>query len=263
VDSIKQVNITRYKQDIKEEVGDFVISEKPLNIFVNNQYYSTLMCTPMELRELSAGFLFSEGLIKSGGQIKDMEFSSEDIIFVTISEDVKIKNDTRRAIVSGCGRGIVDINIIKEKRLDIIKSSASFNTEDIFKFMKNFNNRSGLFQQTGGVHSCCICGSEGIIEFSEDIGRHNAIDKTIGKCLLNGINMDNKMLFTTGRISSDSVIKTARAGIPVIVSHSGTTDLSIDIAKSLNMTLIGFVRGNRMNIYCDFGRIKSTNKSQP
>ncbi|WP_447413036.1 formate dehydrogenase accessory sulfurtransferase FdhD, partial [Clostridium perfringens] len=85
--------------------------------------------------------------------------------------------------------------------------------------------------------------------FSEDIGRHNAIDKILGKCILNNINRGEKMLFTTGRISSDSIVKTVKAGIPVLVSHSGPTDLAVDMAKSLNLTLIGFARGNRMNIY--------------
>lgn len=249
------INIIRYKSGINEKVEDIVITERPLNIFINNEYYITLMCTPNELEELSIGFLFSQGLIVSKNEIVDIEFSTGDIVFIKLSKEIELHEQHKKAIVSGCGRGIVDLNMINEKELYKVKSKCTFSPESILGCMKEFNTMSGLFLQTGGVHSCCLCGNDGIEMFSEDIGRHNAIDKILGKCLLNNTNRGEKMLFTTGRISSDSIIKTVKAGIPVLVSHSGPTDLAVDMANSLNLTLIGFARGNRMNIYCGIERV--------
>lgn len=255
MDNTRKVYITRYKQGEKVEIEDQVIIEKSLNIFINNEYYSTLMCTPPNLVELTTGFLFSEGIIESKKDIKDIEFSTDDIVFVNLNKELKTGEQNFRAIVSGCGRGALHNNIIGQNNMGAVTSSCVFNSQDILRLMKDFNTRSDLFQKTGGVHSCCICSNSGIEVFTEDIGRHNAIDKAIGKCIQNGIDMVTKMLFTTGRISSDSVLKAARAGIPVLVSHSGPTDLAVDIARNLNMTMIGFVRGNRMNIYWGFDRV--------
>lgn len=255
MDSTKKVFISKYKQGIREEIEDQVIIEKPLNIFLNNQYYSTLMCTPPDLIALTTGFLFSEGIIESKRDIKTMEFSTDDILFVNLNKEVEKGEQDLRTIVSGCGRGVLHTNMIDQSKIKAISSSCVFNSEDVLRFMKDFNTMSDLFQKTGGVHSCCICGGTGIEVFTEDIGRHNAIDKAIGKCIIDGTDMGSKMLFTTGRISSDSVIKAARAGIPILVSHSGPTDLAVDIARNLNMTMIGFARGNRMNIYWGFERI--------
>ncbi|MGV8980563.1 formate dehydrogenase accessory sulfurtransferase FdhD [Clostridium sp.] len=252
---IRKINIIRYKSSLKEEMEDWVIEEKPLNIFINNKYYATLMCTPNEVEELCVGFLFSNGMITSKDDIKQIEFSTGDIVFINLEKEIEADDFHKRALVSGCGGGLVDINMISGNNLNIVKSQYTFSGEKMLKLMKEFNTMSNLFQQTGGAHSCCICGDNGIEFLSEDIGRHNAIDKTIGKCLLNDIERNSKMLFTTGRISSDILVKTAKAGIPVLVSHSGPTDLAVDIAKKLNMTVVGFARGTRMNIYCGSERL--------
>lgn len=251
-----KMGIIRYKNGSKEEMDDIIICEMPLNIFVNNQYYATLMCTPSDLTELCTGFLFSQGIVECGSEIKGIEFSSDDIAFVTLDKEVKLTDIERRTIVSGCGSGIEYINITKQNKLCPIKNETVFTCNDIQIYMNQFNTMSDLFNKTSGVHSCCLFGDKGIKAFSDDIGRHNAIDKTIGKCILNNVDMKSKMLFSTGRISSDSVIKAARAGIPVLVSHSCPTSLAVDVAKHIGMTLIGFVRVNRMSIYCGAERVK-------
>ena len=122
--------------------------------------------------------------------------------------------------------------------------------------IKEFNKSSQLFLDTGGVHSCALCDINKIIIFKEDIGRHNALDKVLGKALLEDIDFRDKIILTSGRISSEILIKTAKRQIPVIVSRSAPTSLSIDIAKKLNITLIGFARGKRMNIYSNFSTLK-------
>lgn len=255
MDSVKKVCMKRYKAGFIEETDDSIVIEMPLNIFINNKYYATLMCTPSELKELCTGFLFTEGLLESKNDIKAMEYGSQDIMFISLEKEIESVEMYGRTIVSGCGGGIAGSNIIKQNKLTAVNSTAVFNSSDILKFMSDFNTMSRLFQKTGGVHSCCVCSKEGIEFHSEDIGRHNAIDKTIGKCMLNDVDIRLKMMFTTGRISSDSVLKAAKAGVPVVVSHSAPTNLAVEMAKTLDMTLIGFARGNRMNIYWGDQRI--------
>ena len=112
-----------------------------------------------------------------------------------------------------------------------------------------------LFKTTGGVHSAALADSEKLLYFHEDIGRHNAVDKIIGECLLNSTTTDDKGLFTSGRLSSEILLKAAKLKIQLIVSRAAPTSLSIELAETLNITLIGFVRGRRMNIYSHPWRI--------
>jgi len=210
MNTTKQISIKRINNECFEEISDSLIVEKPLKIFVNY----------------------------------------EDRVCVVLNKEIKVDFDSAKATTSGCGKGSVKFKFIEEAGLKSIDSCYKFSTKSIFKFMKEFNSKSELFKQTGGVHSACICGEDGFTLFSEDIGRHNALDKVIGKALMNNVNLKDKLVMTTGRISSDLIIKAVKAGIPIIVSHSAPTDLALSIAEAANLTVIGFVHGNRMNIYC-------------
>ncbi len=120
----------------------------------------------------------------------------------------------------------------------------------IKELVKDFNKKSQLFVKTGGVHSCALCSIQEILIFQEDIGRHNALDKVFGKALMDDISTRDKIILTSGRISSEILIKAAKRQIPVIVSRSAPTSLSVEMANKLNITLIGFARGGgKMNIY--------------
>ncbi len=121
--------------------------------------------------------------------------------------------------------------------------------------MKEFQRRSDLYRTTGGVHSAALCDSEKILVFSEDVGRHNAVDKIFGRCLLEDIPTDDRMVVTSGRISSEILLKVARRRIPLIASKSAPTDLGVKLANDLGITLLGFVRGKRMNVYANRWRI--------
>jgi FdhD protein len=253
MDSIKNYRIIKYNQGIPQIIDDEIIIEKPLNIYINNIYYSTLMCTPAELVELAAGFMFSEGIISGYKEIDGTNIIDNNIFFNI--KGVREVKKTNRAITSGCGRGSIHIKLLYEEAISTVKSVYSVSTNRIFKNIREFNTMSQLFAKTGCVHSSCLCGDEGILYLSEDIGRHNAMDKTIGKALINDVDLGTMMLFTTGRVSSDILIKAGRAGLPIVVSHSAPTDFAVDTAKKLNITLVGFVRGSRMNIYCGRERI--------
>jgi len=251
----KKVNILRINNELKEDTWDSIIEEIPLDIFVNHEFYAALMCTPIEVNELAVGFLFSEGLISSMSSIKSIEEKYENRVCIILDHKITVDHKSVRAITSGCGKGSIHVISLEECSVKFIDSNSTFANVDILKLMNDFNSRSELFKQTGGVHSCCIGSANSILLFSEDIGRHNALDKIIGKALMNNLDLKDKLVMTTGRISSDIVVKVAKAGIPIIVSHSAPTSLALSIAKAANITLIGFARGNRMNIYCNEDRI--------
>jgi FdhD protein len=251
----KQVNIKRINNELQEETWDSIIEEVPLDIFVNHEFYATLMCTPIELVELAVGFLFSEGVIFNMGSIISTEEVYENRICIILDHEIAVDESSARAITSGCGNGSIHVISLEECSIKFIDSNCKFSSVDILKLMSEFNSKSEVFKQTGGVHSCCLCSENSILLFSEDIGRHNALDKVLGKALIRNIDLSDIIVMTTGRISSDIVVKVAKAGIQIIVSHSAPTSLALSIAKAANITIIGFARGLRMNIYCNDHRI--------
>lgn len=239
---------------------DYVIIEYPFTIFLNDSEFITLLCTPSSLEYLAIGFLHSEGLIKK----------REDVIKVRLDNDkgiayVYTKNQSnlseklygKRTITTGCGKGTVFYNVVDSFRSKKIENNIKIDTKQITNIIRTFNKESKLFLKTGGVHSCALSDGDNILIFEEDIGRHNALDKIIGKVFMEDVDISDKMILTSGRISSEVLIKMAKVGIPIIVSRSAPTNLTLNIAKDLNITVIGFVRGDKMNIYSNFPSLNS------
>ena len=251
----KKVNIKRITKELQEDTLDIIIEEVSLELFVNYEFYAALMCTPIELNELAVGFLFSEGVISSMSSIVSIEEKYENRVCIILDHEITVDHNSAKAITSGCGKGSIHVISLEACSIKSIESTCKYAIVDILKLMGEFNSKSDLFKQTGGVHSCCICSDNNILLFSEDIGRHNALDKVVGKALINNVDLKDKLIMTTGRISSDIVVKAAKASIPIIVSHSAPTSLALSIAKAANITIIGFARGIRMNIYCSGHRI--------
>jgi FdhD protein len=253
--TVNEVSIKKISNEVCEDITDFIIVEKLLNIFVDYEFYAALMCTPNEIEELAVGFLFSEGVISSLKSIESMEEKYDDRICVVLKDKFNKDQFSVKAQTSGCARGSIKLTFLEEDGFEKIDSDCKFHAKELLNVMKVFNTKSELFKQTGGVHSCAICSNKDIIFFSEDIGRHNALDKVVGKAVMTDTILEDKFLLTTGRISSEMIIKSAKAGIPIIVSHSAPSDLALRIAKAANITLIGFARGSRMNVYSGAHRI--------
>lgn len=258
--NISKYDIIRIKDNEIKEDEDIVVAEYPFTIFINDDEFVTLLCSPKSLKYLAVGFLHSEGIISH----------KEDIENIIIDEDkghayVYIKNKNplakklygKRTITTGCGKGTIFYNVMDSFKSKKLKNNILILKEDIVKLASLFNKKSELFINTGGVHSCALCQGDNIILFEEDIGRHNALDKVFGKALLEDIDLNNKMIFTSGRISSEILIKVARRQVPVLISRSAPTSLAIDIARELNIVLIGFARGRKMNIYSNFPSLMS------
>lgn len=255
MDTIKEIDISKINGGFLGETTDSIVVEKLMKIYVNYELYKVLMCTPSDVLELATGFLFSEGIISSINDIESMEEKYGDRICVVLKECIKVDYNFIEAASSGCGNGSVQIRFLEDGKVNKVSGSCRYSHNHILSLMKIFNGKSELFKFTGGVHSCAICDRDKVIYFTEDVGRHNALDKVLGKALMDNLKLEDKFVLTTGRISSDIIVKAAKAGIPMMVSHSAPTDLSIDIAKAADMTVIGFARGNRMNIYCGENRI--------
>ncbi|MFZ3066522.1 MAG: formate dehydrogenase accessory sulfurtransferase FdhD [Nitrospirota bacterium] len=249
---IKEFDVLRIENSGQRRIKDKVSVEKDIIIRLNNEEFVALMCTPIMVKELAVGFLLSEGLIIKNDDISEIDYNEVDgVVSIGIrnySRDAN-KNNRLQTLTSGCGRGMTSDFIkgfTKEKK---IESSIKIASKDITDISKEFINMSSVYKETGGVHSAALWDGGKIEAFCEDIGRHNAIDKIFGYCLMNNIPVTDKIILTSGRISSDVLIKISRRGMPVIISRNAPTSLAVEMAYFLGITLIGFVRGQRMNVY--------------
>lgn len=252
MDIVKKYYISKYdKENIEKEV-DTVIVEYLFTIFLDGEEYITLICTPESLEELAVGFLHSESIIEGLDDIENISiFEEKGYINIDLRsrELLNKKANVKRTITSGCGKGSIYYNEIDNLKLNPYSSNKELPFEDISKIMSEFNKQSKLFKDTGGVHSVALSDFKEIIYFEEDIGRHNALDKIIGKCLKNNVDVKDKAVLTSGRITSEIVLKCAKLNINYIVSRSAPTNVAIDLANIVNIKIIGFARGTRMNIY--------------
>jgi FdhD protein len=261
VDQTEPVTIKRLAGSSSEDADDVVIREFPLTIILNNEELVTLLCSPAQMKELAVGYLFSEGLIGGKEDIKNMVLDEQrGVARIEAESDAEGERVFKRLITSGCGRGASFVSESDARAMAPVESTATIDSDAVFRLAKEFQNRSQVFRETGGVHSAALCDDGNIILFSEDIGRHNAIDKIFGSCLLEGIPTDDRIIITSGRISSEILLKVARRNIPMLISRSAPTNVAVRMGDRLGITIIGFVRGERMNIYSNDWRVRADGK---
>lgn len=258
MDNVEQVKIERIDGSQRSVVDDIVTRELPLTIILNNAELVTLLCTPVNLKSLALGYLVSEGLLGHKGEIKKVIVDdNKGIVRVETKEEKNLAADMafKRVLTSGCGRGASFYSFADVQEQFRIESSVTVQVHTIQALVKEFQRRSDMYRETGGVHSAALCNQERILIFADDIGRHNAVDKIFGECILNDISTANCLVITSGRISSEILIKIARRGIPFLISRSAPTGLGVRLADQVGVTLIGFARGYRMNVYTHGWRI--------
>ena len=235
-----------------------IITEQPVTLFVNNDPWLTFMCTPIDLEALGVGFLYNEKIIQSLTDIASVKVcSGGDNIDVWLNESVRKPEKWIRT--SGCSGGetsIVDNHFITE----IInpRNGVMLSPQKIGFLLDQLRKSQDLYKKSGGVHTSALSDGETIILTTEDIGRHNTLDKLSGKCLLNRHNPEKQIILTTGRISSEMVQKTHRLGASIVISQTSPTSLSIQMADEFNITLIGYARRERFVIYAHPERILTT-----
>ncbi|UCD08253.1 MAG: formate dehydrogenase accessory sulfurtransferase FdhD [Dehalococcoidales bacterium] len=255
---IEKINILRLTEEGRESIEDIVVKEFPITIILNNDELVTMLCSPKNLDYLAVGFLFSEGLLESKDEIKNVLVDeNRGIVRVNTKEEKDFDNEFlfKRMITSGCGRGASFYHAADAENREQIQSDTKISTGEVLTLMKEFQQKSEVFRETGGVHSAALCDTNNILVFMEDIGRHNAIDKIFGECVIEDIPTDDRVVVTSGRVSSEILLKVSRRNIPIIISKSAPTNLGIRLANELGMTLLGFARGKRVNAYTNDWRI--------
>ena len=255
---IEKINVLRLTEDGRESIEDIVVREFPVTIILNNEELVTMLCSPKNLDYLTVGFLFSEGLLESRDEIKNVLVDeNRGIVRINTIEEKDFDNDFmfKRMITSGCGRGASFYHAADAENREQIQSGTKISTGEVLTLMREFQQKSEIFRETGGVHSAALCDTKNILVFMEDIGRHNAIDKIFGKCMMENILTEGRIVVTSGRVSSEILLKVSRRNIPIIVSKSAPTNLGVRLAGELGMTLLGFARGKRVNAYTNDWRI--------
>jgi len=254
-----EVPIIRVRGAFIEDFIDEVASEFPVNLVLNGKPLVTLLCTPSELKELAIGFLLSEGLLRQRSSLKKIKINEpENTVQVELSDlpaDFS-KNFETRTISSGCGKGVTFTQYRVQSERKRALEGPLLNLEDIRHLLGMFRNLSSLYLETGGVHSAALSDGQRILFFSEDIGRHNAVDKLMGKAFMKSVSLENKILLTSGRVTSEIMTKAGRNRFPILISRAAPSCMAISYAEDMGITLIGFARGDRLNIYSWPNRIK-------
>ena len=263
-EDVENLTVQRITPEGKEDIEEVVTRELPLTIILNDRELVTLLCSPKDLDYLAVGFLYSEGMVNDRNEVKSVLVDDKrGVVRVEVSGDNLDTGEQvfKRLITSGCGRG-ASFYTSSDVQQAGVESNVTVTAREVLALMKDFQHRSELFRATGGVHSAALCDNKNIIVFNEDIGRHNAIDKIFGQCLLKDIPTRDRFIVTSGRISSEILLKVAKRNIPVLISKSAPTNLGVGLANNLGVTLIGFVRGQRMNVYTHPGRVALDDRTQ-
>lgn len=232
---------------------DEIAVEQPVHLYVNGRHLVTFLASPNNLRELAYGHLMSEGIISTVDDIE--EFTVENFsLKVRIPDQLMTRvqlYSTLRIRFTSCGE-IDDgyIRLLDSLTRAKVSSNACFKVEDIIEAVKILNLRSMLYRKTGGVHAAMLFDSNlNVAAFAEDVGRHNAVDKVFGAALINGFSLSELFMVCSGRLSSEIVLKAIRVNLPLIASISAPTALGVILARRAKLTLIGFARGGRFNVY--------------
>ncbi|MFC2003685.1 formate dehydrogenase accessory sulfurtransferase FdhD [Chloroflexota bacterium] len=258
MDSVERFPIQRVTEEGKTDTEDVVTRELPLTIILNNRELVTLLCSPDQLDYLAIGFLFSEGLINSKDEIKKMIVDDQrGVVRIETKEGREVADELifKRLITSGCGGVGSFYRTVDAQNLAKAESQVKISALEVFDLVKEFQHHSQIYRATGGVHSAALCDNKDILLFADDIGRHNAVDKIFGGCMSRDIPTDDRIIITSGRIPSEILLKVAKRRIPIIVSVSAPTNLGVRLAEDLGVTLVGFVRGKRMNVYTNGWRV--------
>ena len=244
---VKRKIIKKQKKS-SEETDDYIAIEKRLRISINGREVISLYCTPLMIKELVIGLFLTEGVINRIPEEMNIVLRDEITVDIPIAGDVS----TEGMVTSRCLGGVT---FNKERTFEKIRDDFSLAVGTVKTILEEVQQKSELFSLTGCFHSAALSDGKGILVLAEDIGRHNAVDKVIGYCILNEIPFSGKLMVVSCRLSSEIVSKCARWSIPILASRAAPTDLAIEIGEQSGMTIIGFARGERMNIYTNQQRI--------
>ncbi len=255
---VEKFTISRITPAGRSNIEAVVAREFPVTIILNGQELVTMLCSPKDMDCLAVGFLASEGLLKSRDEIKELLVDAErGVVRVKTTEDKSLGRDMlfRGVISSGGSRG-VSFYSPAAAASQKVESPMKVKADEVFMLVDQFQHYSELHGVTHGVHSAALCDNKSILVFSDDIGRHNAIDKVFGKCLIENITTNDRIMITSGRVSSEILHKMVKRDIPIIITIAVPTNIGVRIANNLGITLISSGKGSRsLNVYANDWRV--------
>ena len=233
------------------EVEDEIVEETTSCISVNGKELATFMCTPHNLDWLGVGFLFNEGIIQGMEDIATLHISDNHCVDIWLTHD--FSPPERLIVTAGCGGGVTFDDFSRQH--DPLTADVSATPVELAELMRYLHFGAALYRRARGIHTGVLAGREGILLQVEDLGRHNCLDKLAGAALLQGIETRGNILLSSGRISSEMINKARRLETPIVCSRTSPTSLSVALAESWNMTVVAYLRQDRMRIYTHPERI--------
>jgi|SRR5450631_467906 len=228
-----------------------VVQEFPLTLIVNGQELATLVTSPHDLRFMVAGFLLLQGFVREIGDF-DMLSVCEEFGIANVRVRGELPKRLKPTLTSGCGTGItfsLPSHGSAGGHVPIVPSGR-FAVATVFALMEDLARKAENYRSHGGIHSAAVGDEDGMILYAEDIGRHNTLDRIAGEALFKGISLSGKALVTSGRVSTEMAAKSAQLGISLIASRTSPTDMAIRMCEEAGITLIGYLRSGKFNVYC-------------
>ena len=234
-----------------------VVIERPLTIFLNSQEIVTVMTVGDYPDMLAVGFLLNQNMLRVDDEIISLDFDDDlDVVVVRTKRETDFEQQLKKkTLTSGCAQGTVFGDLMEKFEKISIGSSAILKTTWLYALSQKINSTPSLYLKVGAIHGCVLCKEDQPLIYMEDVGRHNAIDKIAGYMFLNKISAKDKVFYTTGRLTSEMVIKTVQMGIPILISRSGFTAWGVELAKEAGLTLIGRAKGRRFTALSGLDRI--------
>lgn len=234
-------------QDHAEQTEGGVIEEALISIYVNGHELATVMCSPLDQEALAVGFLYNEGVIDSLDDIGLVQVNGAGTGVDVFLREATFEPPRRMILTSGCGGGISLQDLTAT--YPPLHSRFTIDPQSIFQRWDEMNGVAHLYQQVRGVHTSALATASKILVAAEDVGRHNTIDKIAGKALQSGLDTRDRLLVTSGRVSSEMLSKARRMGVPIVASRTSPTSITLELAQTWNICVVGYIRRGSMRVY--------------
>ena len=230
-----------------ERVEASIVHERPLTLFLNDQEIVTVMTIGDYPEYLAIGYLLNQNMLRADDRITAVEYDEDlELVVVRTERRTDYEEKLRRRIqTSGCAQGTVFGDLMERFEEVELPRDAVLRTSWLHALLRRINTCPSLYLKAGAIHGCALCERDRVLLYMEDVGRHNAVDKIAGYMFRHGISAGDKIFYTTGRLTSEMIIKTVQMGIPILVSRSGFTAWGVDLARRADLTLVGRARGRR------------------
>jgi FdhD protein len=234
-----------------------VVIERPLTLFLNSREIVTMMTIGDYPEYLAAGYLLNQNMLRPDDEITGIDYDEEieAVVVRTVRTTDYEDKLAKKVLTSGCAQGTLFGDVMEKFDGIVLDPEARLRTSWMYGLLKAINTMPSLYLAAGAIHGCVLCEEDRPLIYMEDVGRHNAVDKIAGYMLLKRLSCRDKILYTTGRLTSEMVLKTVQMEIPILISRSGFTAWGVDLARRAGLTLIGRARGKRFIALSGEGRI--------